>query len=555
MTTPLTFERRMELVERDERDLAELLAAQARNPQGLGKRWTHWALTTLPAVGSYPGDGTNTFPIRFCEPTYTPTAGAQMLLAQPNSTQPVTVARTTNGQWCLPGEMVMASPIPPPHGTTGKGRWLITPVKTYYYGFLSEELTRLGSALVDVHVHGPAGTWTDTGYDQTVWDSGFLAAGQKLPIGTWVRFEWSRVGWVVTHYFGLGRLARAKLSYDLCGGDTATVEDFEFLLGGTLAAPPTTASNLFHHRGLVGDWVLLAETTLHASGWLVIDVEKHAYKVFTDLRQTGDCIHWCVEGKAVIAALEVCAVPAWETIYCNPCATYPETSVFVETSLGLTSVPAFGCCVDTLNLDLGITTYDDLGDVIGTTADTPLFASINSAGLCIPGGFGLYNPREWDINHPENHVNYHPSQTGQVSMTSFVNGGPYDGDPAWGLVCESWHIECARRINPMTGALLFPDDPTQREWRLVGTIGQQMTSGAYGFTLMIFESGVAIYILTDGYRALTQGSLTVHSCNPFHATATFVSLGDNWTDPEGGTGRNMSYPTEGCTTSSFEITE
>ena len=114
MTVPLTFERRMELVERDERSLAELLAAQDRIPQGLGKRWTHWAITTLPASGCYPGDGTNTFPIRFCEPTYTPTAGAQPLLAQPNSTLPVTVARTTNGQWCLPGEMVMATPIPPP---------------------------------------------------------------------------------------------------------------------------------------------------------------------------------------------------------------------------------------------------------------------------------------------------------------------------------------------------------------------------------------------------------------------------------------------------------
>lgn len=198
-TPPLTPERRLELLEHHQRAMADLLSAEDRLPQGTGKRWTYWAVTSLPYEGSYPGeDGDNTFPIRFIDPAYTPIAGAQAISPQLHSTFPRTVARTTNGQWCLPGELVMASPLPPPYGTTNKGRWLITPVKTYYYGKLNEPLTQLGSAVVSVYKQTPAGTWVDTLYDQTVWDSGFLGDGETLEANEWVRFEWETCAWVVT---------------------------------------------------------------------------------------------------------------------------------------------------------------------------------------------------------------------------------------------------------------------------------------------------------------------------------------------------------------------
>ncbi len=200
MTTPkLTFERRLELLESSLHNLVNLQAAQDRLPQGVSKRWTYWALTSLPYEGDYPGNGGNTFPIRFVDPTYTPTIGGQSLDAPVRSTTPRTVGRTTNGQWCAPGELVMATPIPPPPGTTDKGRWLITPQKTYYYGFLQGTLNRLSSTTVAVHTQSPAGTWNDISFALTVWDARFLATGVSLPANTWVRFEWESVAWVVTN--------------------------------------------------------------------------------------------------------------------------------------------------------------------------------------------------------------------------------------------------------------------------------------------------------------------------------------------------------------------
>lgn len=203
MTTPLTDERRLEWLERRTRDLEQIVLAMSRQPQGFAKRWTYWAQTVLPSEGSeeeYPGDGGDTFPITFVDPTYHRAIGTRTLTLPLRKTGDYqSVGRTTNGQWCLPGELVLASPIPPPPNTEGKGRWLIRPIKTYYYGFLYAPLGRLSSALANVYKQDPAGTWTDTGYQQTVWDGRFLAVGDELPVNTWVRFEWETCSWVVTN--------------------------------------------------------------------------------------------------------------------------------------------------------------------------------------------------------------------------------------------------------------------------------------------------------------------------------------------------------------------
>lgn len=198
-TPPLPLDRRVEQLERQLATLTAPLVSQDRLPQGLGKRWAYWGVTSLPYTGTYPGDGSNTFPFKFVDPTYTPTAGARSLTAPVRTSIRRFIGRSTNGQWIPPGELVMVSPLPPPPGTTGKGRWLITPSKTYYEGYLLTDLYPGGTALASVYRQTSPGAWTNLGYPQTVRDSGFLQYGHHgLRAGTWVRYEWETTAWVVT---------------------------------------------------------------------------------------------------------------------------------------------------------------------------------------------------------------------------------------------------------------------------------------------------------------------------------------------------------------------
>lgn len=203
MTTPLTFERRIELLERDNRELRDLLLSDSRMPQGRGKRWNYWGVTFEKEGETYPGDGANTFRFRFVDLEYIKAEGTKTLTRHyrkaADTEETHSVGRTANGQWCLPDELVMISPLPPPPGTTDKGRWLITPQKNYYYGFLQGSLGRLSSTTAKVYKQDPAGTWTDTGFEQTVWDARFLGVSDTLAANTWVRFEWESVAWVVTN--------------------------------------------------------------------------------------------------------------------------------------------------------------------------------------------------------------------------------------------------------------------------------------------------------------------------------------------------------------------
>lgn len=195
---PVNLERRVEQLESRLAALAPFADALERQPQGTGKRWTYWGVTSLPYSGSYPSDGTNTFPFRFTDPTFTPTAGQRTLTTPLKTSVRRFIGRSTNGQWIAPGELCMISPLPPPPGTTGKGRWLITPSKTYYEGFLLTDLAPGGSALASVYRQTVPGGWSNLGYVQTVRDSGFLQHGRGLRAGTWVRYEWETTAWVVT---------------------------------------------------------------------------------------------------------------------------------------------------------------------------------------------------------------------------------------------------------------------------------------------------------------------------------------------------------------------
>lgn len=203
MIPPLTFERRIELLELQIRQLIDILAADPRIPQGRGKRWTYWGVTFEKEGETYPGDGSNTFRFRFVDLEYIKAEGNKTLTRhyrrEADTEETHSVGRTTNGQWCLPDELVMITPIPPAPGTTDKGRWLITPQKTYYYGLLQGSLGRLSSTTVKVWKQTSGGTWEETTFEQTVYDAKFLKTGQTLPANTWVRFEWESVCWVVTN--------------------------------------------------------------------------------------------------------------------------------------------------------------------------------------------------------------------------------------------------------------------------------------------------------------------------------------------------------------------
>lgn len=207
-TPPLTFERRIERLEAENRRLSDLLEADSRQPQGRGRRWNFWGVSWEKTGESYPGDGANTFPFRFVDLEYTAAVGTQTLTPhfRTGEASIPKVGRTTNGQWIAPGELCMVSPLPPPPGTEDKGRWLITPQKTWYYGFLQGELGRLSSTSASVYKQDPAGTWTrilpsvaSPPLVLTVWDARFLDSGTSLPAKTWVRFEWETVAWVVTN--------------------------------------------------------------------------------------------------------------------------------------------------------------------------------------------------------------------------------------------------------------------------------------------------------------------------------------------------------------------
>jgi hypothetical protein len=201
MSGLIPLQRRVELLERRLAEANARFESLARMATFTGKRWCYWAKTSEEfneeEESQYPTSG-NVLPIEFVDPTFIPTAGAQALSLASRGSK--TVGCTANGQWLLPNELVMAIPIPPPPGTTGKGRWLLQPLQTYYWGLLEGPLSRLSQTTARIHRHDPAGTWTDSGFSQDVWEGRFLPDGSDpLPTRTWVRFEWKRKGWAVTN--------------------------------------------------------------------------------------------------------------------------------------------------------------------------------------------------------------------------------------------------------------------------------------------------------------------------------------------------------------------
>lgn len=364
-------------------------------------------------------------------------------------------------------------------------------------------------------------------------------AGTKLPlyvVATWEEFL----------------MARAELYENLCGEvGQVDIVNFRLLSGRNLPVDPVVATNPFRHRGMTGDDLLLVYDKV-VDSWLIIDVEKHAYKVYTDLRHVGWCHEWCIEGLAVTAALEVCSAPAWETIYCDPCTTMPSTStsgefVPIQTSLSM-SVPSYGCCTDYTHVrSLGISVTNELGFILPTTGQDDLFVTVTdtfSHGYYDNSG-GVYTYP--DPNNPNYYIYLETPRSANVNsgaapLVATIQGTrtthPLDPNgPYIYPVGESWIPTCVRRTDPYTGVLLFPDDPSQREWVLIGKWGINEQSPSYIGTMYIYETGIAVMQYPYGLQTIRfpiTGSFTVHSCNPFHATASF-SLPRTFTYPEGAT--------------------
>lgn len=188
MPTPLSTTRRIELLEGQLADQKELIDGLiGRLDRAQGKRWAYLAKTA--SAGYYPDDdGANTFGLTFLDRQYTAAEGIQAVTDVERSAGVQAIGTTINGQWVMEGETVLAIPAPPPPSTSGKGRWSIIPIRTYYWGKLLATLSRRSSANVAVW-RLTTGGWVDSTFTQKVWDR-LLEVGVELESDTWVKFSW-----------------------------------------------------------------------------------------------------------------------------------------------------------------------------------------------------------------------------------------------------------------------------------------------------------------------------------------------------------------------------
>lgn len=197
MSTPLGNQSRLEQLERrlDQQDRILRGITGRRRREHLPR--IRLARTVTAVYGEeYPTeDGANTFGLTFVDREFVPTQGIGETLDHDRSQEARAIGTTLNGQWVLEYDLVLAIPILPPPGTTGKGRWLIDPIKKHYWGKLRGNLARRGSAIADVwRIVGdddlPAGKkWVDSGYTQLVWDR-VLREDIVFDADTWVKFSW-----------------------------------------------------------------------------------------------------------------------------------------------------------------------------------------------------------------------------------------------------------------------------------------------------------------------------------------------------------------------------
>lgn len=344
-------------------------------------------------------------------------------------------------------------------------------------------------------------------------------------------------------------------------GSSMTIDTFAVkAVGDYVGSPPTAPTiptNTCDHYGRDNDTVLLRriDNTMPQPTWEVVDIEKHPFKVYTALRQAGTCDHPCVEGYGITAALEVCAAaPAWETIFCDPCSMEYPVQTSLQTSTGYTSVPAYGCCVgEYAHLgDLGIATDDGLGGGTPGTGTIPLYLTItDSVDPCetdlVPSNPNFYNIRA--INPRTADINEETAGIGSLEVFSVNDPGPY---PSPNYSREIWTLSCETRVDPLTDIRLFPSDFGPREWVLEGSWANNWGR------VKIYESGVGVFYVSGSsvpFRFLITANLTIHSCNPFHATASFT-LPASFTSEEGGVHDiYYPYPQLRATPTTLEFTE
>lgn len=198
MNIPFDNQRRIEDLERRlaEQEL-QLRGLTGRGDEWKAPRWSYLARTTRVYGEEYPfADGTNTFNIVFVDRQYTPAEGVQTVTNLDRSANPQAIGTTVNGQWVIEDELVIALPAPPPPGSTGKGRWHLVPIKTYYWGILDAQLEFLEESLVSVY-RRIGGVWTNSQFKQTVRDRLITDDSDFVAAGSWVKFSWDTDAWIV----------------------------------------------------------------------------------------------------------------------------------------------------------------------------------------------------------------------------------------------------------------------------------------------------------------------------------------------------------------------
>jgi len=198
MNIPFDTTRRIEELERRFAEQEAIIAGlRGRNDQGKAPRWSYLARTTRVYGGDYPTDaGTNTFNIVFVDRQFTPAEGVQTVTDLDRSANPQAIGTTVNGQWVIEDELVIALPAPPPPGSTGKGRWHLIPIKTYYWGICDENLEFGDVADVSVY-RRVGGIWTNSTFKQPVRDRLLTSGSTIVEAGTWVKFSWETDAWIV----------------------------------------------------------------------------------------------------------------------------------------------------------------------------------------------------------------------------------------------------------------------------------------------------------------------------------------------------------------------
>ena len=104
-------------------------------------------------------------------------------------------------------------------------------------------------------------------------------------------------------------VAKAILGQDMCANGVITINTFTPISPTPFnkqVVAYTTAQNVYNHKGLTGDAVLLVnDYTL--GGFVICDVAKHAQDVVFGLRISGTQL----QVNKTNCALEYCAAPAW----------------------------------------------------------------------------------------------------------------------------------------------------------------------------------------------------------------------------------------------------